>query len=305
MDINSSMHQQILVSIVYDALGIIRNKIGGHLPPGNTEIKDNKTLVTAVDREVQGYIIPILRATFPNTKINAEEDDVEIGEGKIRFLVDPLDGTRAFSSGLATSTVIVGVYDEEKKEVTGCVIGEASTKRVWYAFGDNPTELFGHGRVSVWPKPIDSQCSVFLDVSHGFEREKVGVSGKYKQQIFTDKQLAKIFGMLNGQVKIQIPGSNGLIQSLVANGGQLVAGSITTAIGGPFDVCGAKLVKNAGGHIRSFFVYPWDGDFRGLPEGNPLDVVSMSGYDLLITGNSKETADFLSGVLLEVYQNHP
>jgi len=76
----------------------------------------------------------------------------------------------------------------------------------------------------------------------------------------------------------------------------MVAGSITTAIGGPWDVCGVKLVLNAGGAARAFAVFEERVETTGHPPAlvleprNPLDVMS---YDILVCGNSCETVDSL------------
>jgi fructose-1,6-bisphosphatase/inositol monophosphatase family enzyme len=283
LDINNPRHQQVLIEAVEGALPIIRENIGGHLPE-SAEVKENATLVTITDNEVQSHLLPILRENFPDVEINAEEKGGDVGRGRIKFKVDPLDGTRGFSNGMASATVIIGVYDPGEKQVTGCVIGEASMGRIWYAFGDSPTMLRRPGRksipVSVWKGETDEQSSVFLDVSHGFQRGD--------RDILNDFWVAGIFKELGYRSKIFLPGSNGLMQALVANGGQKMAASITTAIGGPWDVCGVKLVLNAGGAARAFRaeetgeMYP----ARVFVERNPLDVMD---YDILVCGNSKET----------------
>ena len=53
---------------------------------------------------------------------------------------------------------------------------------------------------------------------------------------------------LGHNYKLLIPGSNGLIQALVANGNDRVAGGITTSMGVPQGAFGVMLVLGAGGH---------------------------------------------------------
>lgn len=287
MDITKRKSQQALIRAVALALPIIKEHIGGHLPD-DPEIKDDKTLVTVTDRRIEEALVREIHRDFPDVKIIGEEG-TETGQGEIGLLIDPLDGTRAFSCGLATSTIIVGVYDFLKKQVVGTVVGEAATGRIWVAFGDSPTRLLGgvNGAidVSVCPQDLDDQSTIFLDVPHGFTRKG--------RQIFTDEQMARLFHTLRGR-KIAIPGSNGLIQALVANGGQKVAGSITTAIGGPWDVCGVKLVLNAGGSAVAVSIVR-DGNESEIVGKDPLDVMN---YDLLVCGNNRETVNFLTTHLL-------
>lgn len=61
-----------------------------------------------------------------------------------------------------------------------------------------------------------------------------------RKQILNTKNQQALFASLIPVCKIQMPGSNGLNHALVANGGAYAAGAITTAIGGPWDVAGAR-----------------------------------------------------------------
>jgi fructose-1,6-bisphosphatase/inositol monophosphatase family enzyme len=283
MDICSQSVKDDLAFAVRVAMGIVERNQGGHLPE-DPEVKDDKTLVTKIDREVRESLVPYFQRIFPEAMIMAEEGD-NIGQSEWIIMFDPLDGTRAFSCGLATSTVIAAIYNSARKQVDACVIGEPATNRVWSAFGGETTEL--DGPVKVWGGQLDEQSTIFLDVPHGFTRNG--------RQIMNHEQMARLFHELRGK-KLAIPGSNGLIQSLVANGGQKVAGSITTAIGGPWDVCGVKLVLNAGGSAKAFRLKE-DPDKSWLHERDPLNVLD---YDILICGNSAATVETLVGHLMKV-----
>lgn len=272
--------QHTMYEAVLCGIGFIRKNLGGHLPD-DPEVKDDKTLVTKIDKGSQARIKETLARNFSEIPFWGEEGEKVVTEDLV-FLCDPLDGTRAFSCGLATSTVILSLYSTLKKKVVATVIGEVATGRVWSTFGDDPTRLFGERKVRVWQGRCDEQSTIFLDVPHGFTREG--------RQIFTHEQMAKLFYELRGK-KLAIPGSNGLIQALVANGGQKVVSSITTAIGGPWDVCGVKLVLNAGGAARAFSVEQDSvNEVCILRERDPLDVMN---YDILICGNSAETVESL------------
>ena len=60
-----------------------------------TEIKADATPVTAADREAEQVIRQIIGKAFPGHAIHGEEQGLH-GEGSVRWLVDPLDGTRSF-----------------------------------------------------------------------------------------------------------------------------------------------------------------------------------------------------------------
>ena len=239
------------------------------------------TLVTLVDKESGEEMYSILRTSFRDG-FTFSLEDTETSRSDARYVVlgDPLDGTGAYVNGLSTSTVIIGVYDRGEKRLVACAIGEPATGRIWYT-EDGNTFRFPKSVCRVWTPTDDTKGkpTVLLDVSHGFVR-----SGR---QMLTDEQMGKLFQLLNPHVKLLLPGSNGLNHALVANGGELMAGAITTAIGGPWDICGVLLVLNAGGYAKAFRI----GDNRTPVEVDPLDVLAA---DLLISGNTQETVDFLA-----------
>lgn len=62
------------------------------------ETKPDLTPVTAADRAAEEEIIAVIRAAFPNHAILGEEGG-ERGSGEVRWIVDPIDGTRGFARG--------------------------------------------------------------------------------------------------------------------------------------------------------------------------------------------------------------
>lgn len=62
--------------------------------------KDDGGVVTAVDRAAERLLVDGLRAAFPRDGIEGEEGAAHPG-GPARWVIDPLDGTRAYLEGLA------------------------------------------------------------------------------------------------------------------------------------------------------------------------------------------------------------
>lgn len=62
------------------------------------ETKPDLTPVTAADRAAEDEIIAVIRAAFPDHAILGEEGGAR-GAGAVRWIVDPIDGTRGFSRG--------------------------------------------------------------------------------------------------------------------------------------------------------------------------------------------------------------
>ena len=76
------------------------------------EYKGGIDLVTDADRASEAALLEFLTARFPGAAILAEESGVSGGAGRLRFIVDPLDGTTNYAHGLPHFSVNVGVEDE-------------------------------------------------------------------------------------------------------------------------------------------------------------------------------------------------
>jgi myo-inositol-1(or 4)-monophosphatase len=65
--------------------------------------------VTAADRDVEALIRERLGQAFPGSPIVGEEDGFTPGSGPWSWIIDPIDGTRAFISGVPAWGVLVGL----------------------------------------------------------------------------------------------------------------------------------------------------------------------------------------------------
>jgi len=71
-----------------------------HLKQGIVvETKPDLSPVTAADRAAEDEIVAIIRAKFPDHPILGEEGGERSGAGDLRWIVDPIDGTRGFARG--------------------------------------------------------------------------------------------------------------------------------------------------------------------------------------------------------------
>ncbi len=76
------------------------------------EYKGGIDLVTDADKASEEALLGFLRARFPDAGVLAEESGVSGGAGRLRFVVDPLDGTTNYAHGLPIFACNVGVMDE-------------------------------------------------------------------------------------------------------------------------------------------------------------------------------------------------
>jgi 3'(2'), 5'-bisphosphate nucleotidase len=98
------------------------------------DFKSDESPVTEADRRGEAAILERLKALFPELPVISEEDASEFGTpdaiGPRFFLVDPLDGTKAFVRGDEHWTVNIGFIDNGRP-VAGAVSSPA-WNRTWY-----------------------------------------------------------------------------------------------------------------------------------------------------------------------------
>jgi 3'(2'), 5'-bisphosphate nucleotidase len=121
--------------------------------------KADESPVTEADRQGEALILKALAERFPDVPVISEEDASEFGTpeaiGPRFFLVDPLDGTKAFVRGDPHFTVNIGLI-ENGRPVAGAVASPPSGE-VWFTKGGQAMKrmagVAAHPvRVRPWPK---------------------------------------------------------------------------------------------------------------------------------------------------------
>ena len=70
--------------------------------------------VTIADREVESFLVGRLRARFPDHGIVGEEHGAVDGDSRYSWIIDPIDGTRAFISGVPAWGILLGLRDNDR-----------------------------------------------------------------------------------------------------------------------------------------------------------------------------------------------
>ena len=260
--------------------------------------KADETFLTVADRKCGEVLRAFVRQHFPNVRSNIEDAGVSDEQSNVTVYGDPVDGTLPFTVGLPTSTVILGAYDKETQQVLATTIGEPASGRLWYTRGSQccaatwdftTQQLRNERQVTVWQGALSKDTAVFLDNPKGFKRSS--------RQILTDEQVGQLLVKL-AKYRLLMAGSNGLHQAVVAQGNDKMAGGITSAIGGPQDVCGVKLVLDAGGAARAFRMS--ESIMTGSCRFNEVLPHAIEDYDVLVYGNNQDTVDQLCQHLFDL-----
>ncbi|TAJ72904.1 MAG: 3'(2'),5'-bisphosphate nucleotidase [Phenylobacterium sp.] len=135
--------------------------------------KADESPVTEADQRGEKLILEHLARRFPGVPVISEEDASEFGTpdaiGPRFFLVDPLDGTKAFVRGDPNFTVNIGLI-QDGRPVAGAVCAPPSGE-TWFTHGGAALKRVKGGtdaavRVRRWPKG-----SAVALVSHTMKEE--------------------------------------------------------------------------------------------------------------------------------------
>ncbi len=153
---NDAAMGEILADIVEEAARLI-------LPYWRSDLtvirKADESPVTEADQRGEALILQLLARHFPDIPVVSEEDSAENGvptdaAGRF-FLVDPLDGTKAFVRGDPNFTVNIGLI-ENGRSVAGAICAPV-TMETWFtapggALKRQPDVAAAPVRVRPWPR---------------------------------------------------------------------------------------------------------------------------------------------------------
>jgi myo-inositol-1(or 4)-monophosphatase len=129
----------------------------------SAEIKEDLTPVTIVDRQVEDFLIRRIQSRYPADRILSEESGLHPGSGTT-WVIDPIDGTRAFAAGLPVWGVSIGLLRDNQPAAGGLYI--PVTRDLYLGTG---RQAFYNDTLLDLPQPIDPDSSLaFLAVPSDF-----------------------------------------------------------------------------------------------------------------------------------------
>lgn len=137
------------------------------LTTGNpVEQKQDGTPVTAIDRKIEEFLRHKIEETYPQDGILGEEFPDRNPQAARKWVIDPIDGTRALIAGFPTYTTLLALLEEGQPKLS--TILQPVTRERW--LGDGEHTLY-HG-AKVQCEPVDSLAqAVFSTTSPLLFRE--------------------------------------------------------------------------------------------------------------------------------------
>ena len=144
------------------------------------ERKSDDSPVTQADRGAEQYLREQIASAYPQDGLLGEEFGEQPGTSAYRWVLDPIDGTKSFISGVPLYSVLVGIQRDEES-VAGVVLIPALDEiiyahegcRAWWQRGDSTPVP-----ARVANRPLSAGVFLVSQVD-GFEQR--GAAGAYRQ----------------------------------------------------------------------------------------------------------------------------
>lgn len=235
-------------SVAYEA-GEIMRKYFGKNP--DSEFKEDDTIVTVADKEINNMVIERVKVAFPKHAINGEEASYA-QDTKHVWVCDPIDGTNPFAMALAVSVFSLAyVYDGEP--LVGVVYDPFTDRMFWAVKGGGA--FINEDRTYVNAQGFEPKARINFDWWSNAEYD-----------VLTPLiEISKRTGAY-----LLSPGSATHAAVLVAQG-DFVASVFPGTKGKCVDIAAAKvIVEEAGGKVTDLFgeEQRYDGDIRGTIVSN-------------------------------------
>ena len=159
--------------------------------------------VTEADRRIELLIRDRLQQAFPDHRIVGEEHGSQ-GEGPACWYIDPIDGTRAFISGMPTWGILLGLVVDDRPLVG--IVHQPFTGETWYAApGVGAWLRFGTEESPLRTRSDAALADAVLYSTH--------------PSMFHDPALRQRYDRLAGRCRLQRWGGDCYAFALVAQGG--------------------------------------------------------------------------------------
>jgi len=153
------------------------------------KFKGRNDVVTDVDVASEAAILNLLQTEYPDFGVLAEESDEIVTDSSFSWIVDPIDGTRNYASGIPHFCIVVALQCDG--EIVLGVTYDPVRKEMFYAENGKGAYLNGH-RVSVSNKERLEQCVIGFDL--GYVDDKAAMALDLVKSLWPNMQAIRVTG---------------------------------------------------------------------------------------------------------------
>ncbi len=202
------------VVLIAQEAGVTIMKYYKEIDKYNIEYKsNNQDVVTEIDRLVETEIARKLMMLTPDAQIIGEEMGYQINPSPIKWVIDPIDGTRYFSRGLPMFSTVIGMAYNDEPFIG--VVNVPLTQQTYYGFKGGGSYLDGK-LLRLSNLSNLSQAIIYVDIDKIQDlktEERKWVEGKivdllrscYRVRMFGSSSIAAthlVSGAVNGFIDI-------------------------------------------------------------------------------------------------------
>jgi len=199
--------------------------------------KADDSPVTIADREAEGVMRGLIGAAFPDHGIFGEEYGVERPDAEFVWVLDPIDGTKSFISGVPLFGTLIALL-HQGRPVLG-ILDQPISRERWVGIEGRPTTLNGTP-ISTRSCAAIAQATVFSTAPDMFHGADIAA-----------------FGRVSAAAKLTRFGSDCYAYGLLAAG---FIDVVVEASLKPYDYCAhVPIITGAGGSLTD-----WQGQPLGL-----------------------------------------
>jgi myo-inositol-1(or 4)-monophosphatase len=111
----------------------------------STDLKTDGTLVTNIDLHIESMLVDHISQTYPDHQILSEEGNNHKNDSEFLWVIDPIDGTRVYISGLPVWGISVGIL-KQGNPYAGAFFMPATGEMYW---GTNDRGFFNNQPMSL------------------------------------------------------------------------------------------------------------------------------------------------------------
>ena len=120
--------------------------------------------VTCADREVEDYLRDKLFARFPEFGIIGEEGGTTSGSADVNWIIDPIDGTKAFISGFPTWGMLLGL--QQGKQVLAGLMHQPATGELFCGSDAGGLLQQNSATINLQTRPTERLADAILYCTH-------------------------------------------------------------------------------------------------------------------------------------------